>query len=116
MVMNKVQAWSLGSATGVSGAGRPSGGDAPEACQAPDMLALAADEVMLWDAEHQVTEAEWRILCQLEHLEQVRRQGASTRAAEAVLEALRCGRDAWVARRVEILSEMRPWAALSSAA
>ncbi len=67
------------------------------------MLSLTAVEVLLRDAEHHIAAAEWRIVCQLEHLEQVRRDGASTAAAEAVLDALRRGRDAWDARRSELL-------------
>jgi hypothetical protein len=80
------------------------------------VLVLAPEEVLLWDAEHNLATAEWRITCQLEHLEQLRREGASTRAAEAVLEALRLGRDAWEARRSEILDSMHPIAGRSSAA
>lgn len=80
------------------------------------MLALTADEVLLREAEHHVAAAEWRIMCQLEHLEQMRHEGARTGLAEAVLDALRRGRDAWDVRRSAILSRMHPAARLSSAA
>ncbi len=80
------------------------------------MLGLIAAETLLSDAEYHVAVAEWRIVCQLEHLEQMRREGASTWAAEAVLEALKLGRDAWDGRRSEILSGMGLVARLSSAA
>lgn len=80
------------------------------------MLDLASDAAQLWDAEHHLAVAKWRIVCQLEHLEQVRRDGACTQAAEAVLEALRCGRNAWDARRLEILGRMRPRTTVPSAA
>jgi hypothetical protein len=80
------------------------------------MLVLAADEVLLRDAEHHVAAAEWRIICQLEHLGEMRRAGASTRTAEAVLDALGRGRDAWEARRSEILGKRRSGPRLSAAA
>lgn len=80
------------------------------------MLAIAAEEILLQNAEHHVTAAEWRILCQLQQLEQMRRDGVSTRAAEAVLETLRCGRDAWTAHRSKIINRMRPVAQRASAA
>ena len=100
-----------------SGAGQwPSRVDASDACRLTDMPSLAAEERLLWDAEHHLAAAEWRIICQLEHLEQMRLEGASIRAAEAVLEALTCGRDAWDARRSDLLDKVHPVAALSSAA
>ena len=83
------------------------------------MLAFAPDLALLdllRDAEHHVAAGEWRILCQLEHLEQLQRDGVSTRAAEAVLEALTLGRDAWDARRSAILGRMCPVARLDPAA
>jgi hypothetical protein len=73
------------------------------------MLAFATDLALLdllQDAEHHVAAAEWRITCQLEYLAQLQREGGSTRAAEAVLDALKQGRDAWDARRAEILGRM----------
>ena len=101
----------------ISGARQgPNRVDASDACRSTDRLALAAEERLLRDAEHHLAAAEWRIICQLEHLEQMQLEGASTRAAEAVLEALRCGRDAWDARRSELLDTVSPVAALSSAA
>jgi hypothetical protein len=80
------------------------------------MLDRAASEILLRDAEHHIAAAEWRIFCQLEHLEQVTGEGTSTRSAEAVLTALRCGRDAWEARRLEILGRQRVKVTLPSAA
>ncbi len=90
--------------------------DASDACRSTDRLALVPGDCLLRDAEHHLAAVEWRIICQLEHLEQMQLDGASTRAAEAVLEALRCGRDAWDARRSELLDKVNPEAALSSAA
>ena len=72
------------------------------------MLDLAVGEILLRDAECHLAAAEWRIICQLEHLDQMRRKGVSSRSAEAVLDALRHGRDAWEARRSEILGHMCP--------
>ncbi len=100
-----------------SGAGRPpSCVGSLDARRSTGMLALADDEALLWDAEHHLAAAEWRIICQLEHLEQMRRDGASTAAAEAVLDALRRGRDAWDARRSELLGRVYPAGSLTSAA
>ena len=81
-----------------------------------DEVGVTAEVRLLWDSEHHLASAEWRIMCQLEHLEQMQLEGASTRAAEAVLEALRCGRDAWAARRSALLDTVNPVAVLSSAA
>ena len=80
------------------------------------MLDLAAGQILLRDAECHLDAAEWRIICQLEHLEQMKREMAGTQSAEAVLEALRCGRDAWQAHRSEIFGRMRLKDTLPSAA
>jgi hypothetical protein len=82
-----------------------------EQAMSPDAL-----RQLLRDAEHHLALTEWRITCQQEHLEDLRCVGASTRAAEAVLEALRFGRDAWERRRRDLLGSLQDYGALSSAA
>jgi hypothetical protein len=78
--------------------------------------AAQSHEPLLWDAEYHVTLADWRIFCQFERIERMRSEGASTRAAEEGLRALKLGRDAWDARRLEILSTIHLVTAMSTAA
>ncbi len=73
-------------------------------------------EALLWDAEYHVALADWRIVCQLERIERMRSEGASTRSAEEGLQALKLGRDAWDARRLEILSTIHLVTAMPAAA
>ena len=80
------------------------------------MLDFAAEHARLLDAEHHVAVAEWRIICQLERIDQLRLEAASIHAAAAVLKALECGRDAWDVRRSEILIGMGHLAMQSAAA
>ncbi len=80
------------------------------------MLDLSTLEFLLRDAEHYIAAAEWRITCQIEHLDRIAREGKSTLSAEGVLAALKGGRDAWEMRRLEILDHLRVIGTSSSAA